>query len=223
MAEPASAPPPRRAGRPRAGPAGPSGPRCPRPRARPPNGRAPPRPAGGEAHGPLPANQFSYAAPQAVPPAAPAAPVPAVAPASATQAPAQPDLTDELLRQAMEKEGQGKPEQAAALYALVLDKQPGREGASLRLGNLLYRQSRYDEAVEVFRKAIETRESAVLRNNLGSVYLAQRKLDQSRQEFAAAAALNRGPTPTPTTTWPATTPWPGSPRRGWPNWRRPRQ
>lgn len=139
------------------------------------------RPAGSV---PLPASQFAYNAPQPVQPPVARPVAPPAAP------PAPEDLSEELLRQAKERETQNQPEQAAALYALVLDKQPSREAASVRLGNLLFRQKKYDEAEKVFRKAVETKESALLHNNLGNVYLAQKKLDLARQAFVTAAALD---------------------------------
>jgi tetratricopeptide (TPR) repeat protein len=152
-------------------------------------------PRGVKPYGPLPASQFGYSPPRATAVAAApsgAAMLPAVRPqpAQASQAATSSDMTEELYRQALEKERQGKPAQAAALYALVLDKQPTREGASLRLGNLLFRQKNYDEAADVFRKAVAAHETATLHNNLGSVYLSQKKLDQARQEFSAAASLD---------------------------------
>jgi tetratricopeptide (TPR) repeat protein len=131
----------------------------------------------------LPASQFAYNAPQRVT-ATPVAPVMAASPQPA------PDATADLLRQATESERAGKLDQAAALYRLVLEKQPNREGVSVRLGNLLHRQSRFDEAAEVFRQALAQKRSAVLHNNLGSVYLAQKRLEEARQEFSAAAALD---------------------------------
>jgi len=67
---------------------------------------------------------------------------------------------------------------------------PADNAALLRQGNTLFSQKRYDEAADAFRKAIATRETAVLHNNLGNVYLAQKKLEQARQEFTAAAALD---------------------------------
>ncbi len=147
---------------------------------------------GGKPYGPLPASQFTYAgapAPPVVRPASPAPrPVAAAAPAAAQPSPA--DLARDLLRQAIDKDREGKSDQAMALYSLVLERQPGREGPSLRYGNLLYRRQRYDEAVAVFQKAVATHQTAALRNNLGSVYLAQGKLDLARQEFQAAAGLD---------------------------------
>jgi len=101
-----------------------------------------------------------------------------------------PDATADLLRQATESERAGRLDQAAALYRLVLEKQPNREGVSVRLGNLLHRQSRFNEAAEVFRQALAQKRSAVLHNNLGSVYLAQKRLEEARQEFSDAAALD---------------------------------
>jgi tetratricopeptide (TPR) repeat protein len=138
-------------------------------------------------YGPLPATQFAYTPPQA--PAQPPVARPAAASAQGSQ---QQSLTDEIFRQAVEREKQGKLDQAGALYALVLDKEAGRESASLRLGNLLYRQQRYSEATEVFRKAIGVRDSAVLHNNLGTVYLAQGKMDLAREEFTTAANSDAG-------------------------------
>ncbi len=138
-------------------------------------------------YGPLPATQFAYTPPQA--PAQPPVARPAAASAQGSQ---QQSLTDEIFRQAVEREKQGKLDQAGALYALVLDKEAGRESASLRLGNLLYRQQRYSDAIEVFRKAIGVRDSAVLHNNLGTVYLAQGKMDLAREEFTTAANSDAG-------------------------------
>lgn len=128
--------------------------------------------------GPLSANQFAYnAAPQRV------------VPVTATPAP-PPDQATELYRQGLEHEKGGRTEQAIALYRLVLERQPGRETVSLRLGNLLHRQGQLDEAARVFRQAVAAKDSAVLRNNLGGVLLAQKKLEEARAEFSAAAALD---------------------------------
>ncbi|MFH0810181.1 MAG: tetratricopeptide repeat protein [Pseudomonadota bacterium] len=99
-------------------------------------------------------------------------------------------INDELLRRAAEKEQQGQPEQAVVYYAMALEKAPGDEGISLRLSNLHYGRQRYDEAEKVLTQAVAVKETAVLHNNLGSVYLAQGKMDVAKEQFTAAVGLN---------------------------------
>ncbi len=77
------------------------------------------------------------------------------------------------------------------LWSDVVRKSPQKWRPNNNLGNYLFSQGRYEEAVEMFKKALQIKPDDPNEHNvLGSVYLHLKRFDEAAREFKMALSLN---------------------------------
>ncbi|MBN1548834.1 MAG: tetratricopeptide repeat protein [Syntrophaceae bacterium] len=81
-------------------------------------------------------------------------------------------------------EGSGKTQQAITTYKQAIDVFPSADGLNLALGNLLYSENRYEEALAQYATAVR-KNNAVSQNfySLGQGYLALGRYDEAEAQF----------------------------------------
>jgi tetratricopeptide (TPR) repeat protein len=101
-----------------------------------------------------------------------------------------------LIRQGNKQYQEGKFKEAEIDYRKALERTPGSVKGSFNLGNSLYRQENYEEAVRNFADAArlidekdEAGKSAAL-HNLGNTLLKNGKLEESIEAYKQAMRLN---------------------------------
>ena len=97
---------------------------------------------------------------------------------------------EDALRQALDLERVGRPDEAESVYRTVLAKQPGNADALHLLGLLSQRRGRTAEAIELLEKASRRAPRAVqILNNLGQVLKIAGQLDGAEKMFRRAIAF----------------------------------
>lgn len=88
----------------------------------------------------------------------------------------------------------GNYPQGEVEYKRALEKTPDSYEADFNLGNVQYKQERYDEAAQTFKRlaADSTRadHAAVCHYNAGNAYFQQRKLQEALEEYKSSLRLN---------------------------------
>ena len=84
-----------------------------------------------------------------------------------------------------------KDDQAGAVreFETVLEKNPGHVGALRNFARLLTGQGKVDQAIELYNKALATREDFTLHVDLGQLLEARRQSDKAMEHFARAAEM----------------------------------
>lgn len=99
-----------------------------------------------------------------------------------------------ITRNANELMAQKKYPEAEATYRKALDINSKFPQAIYGLGNSLYQQKRYDEAIKQYTVAIplltDTFQKAAAWHNIGNAYLSQNKIDDAIKAYKAALKLN---------------------------------
>lgn len=99
-----------------------------------------------------------------------------------------------ITRNANELMAQKKYPEAEATYRKALDINSKFPQAIYGLGNSLYQQKRYDEAIKQYTVAIplltDTLQKAAAWHNIGNAYLSQNKIDDAIKAYKAALKLN---------------------------------
>jgi len=83
---------------------------------------------------------------------------------------------------------------AEASYKKALDKKNNMPEATFNLGDAIYEQKRYDEAIKQFQLAAQTNPDNNVKakafHNLGNTYLEQKKYDEAVKSYKEALRLN---------------------------------
>lgn len=99
-----------------------------------------------------------------------------------------------ITRNANDLMAQKKYPEAEATYRKALDINSKFPQAIYGLGNSLYQQKRYDEAIKQYTVAItlltDTLQKAAAWHNIGNAYLSQNKIDDAIKAYKAALKLN---------------------------------
>jgi len=85
-------------------------------------------------------------------------------------------------------------EQAEQRYRAALKEEPGNAVAQMNLANALYKQRKWDEALQVYNSVAtgvkETKTQSAAFYNQGAIYSRQKELDKSIEAYKAALRLN---------------------------------
>ena len=104
------------------------------------------------------------------------------------------EATDAVLRRAVALEGEGRMDDAAALYRQVLEVRPRSVRAWVDLGNVEAARRRPDEAEQAYRRALEiSPDDRDALNNLAWLFLEQGSRLEEAETLAAKAASRAGP------------------------------
>jgi tetratricopeptide (TPR) repeat protein len=96
----------------------------------------------------------------------------------------------QLLDSAVAFHSEGKLEEAESIYKKILDELPDDVNALHLLGIIEYQRGKYESAVQLIQKAIKNYPNAIFYGNLGMVYNALEKENESVENFEKALELN---------------------------------
>ncbi len=106
------------------------------------------------------------------------------------------DSLDSKAREGISHYNQEEYDQATAKFQASQLERPDNVNVTYNLANSLYRQGRYDEAVEAYKKALAEKTSPTLRQksyyNMGNAYYRMGYMDESIDAYKKALELDSG-------------------------------